>query len=410
MGEKLFSKNFIFLTIGQSISMFGTAILKFAISLYVLDLTGSAVVFGMIMGISTIPTVLFSPFGGIVADKMNRRNLMVVLDIAYGVIAIGLATLLSIGHTVELLALVLMLLSVVSSFETPVVQSCIPLIQTKDNLVKANSVINQVVMSANLIAPVLAGFLYSYVSINNIVLLSAFCFFSAAAMETLIKIPYHKTENSGGIFKTVRKEFHDSFIFVAKEQPSILKMLMVIASLNLCISSMLIVGMPYIIRITLMLNSEMNGIAEGVMAGAGLLGGLTAGLVSSKLRLSKLYIVFIALGVFLLPLAVLFLAGLPSMTIYTVLLVCCVLIQIAASVISIFTLSAIQEKTPPYMLGRIMAYIITITTCAQPLGQALYGVLFEMFANNIFGIIFATAGIVMLIGFVVKPIYRSLDR
>lgn len=410
MGEKLFSKNFIFLTIGQSISMFGTAILKFAISLYVLDLTGSAVVFGMIMGISTIPTVLFSPFGGIVADKMNRRNLMVVLDIAYGVIAIGLATLLSIGHTVELLGLVLMLLSVVSSFEAPVVQSCIPLIHTKDNLVKANSVINQVVMSANLIAPVLAGFLYSYVSINNIVLLSAFCFFSAAAMETFIKIPYQKTENSGGIFQTVRKEFHDSFIFVAKEQPSILKMLMVIASLNLCISSMLIVGMPYIIRIMLMLNSEMNGIAEGVMAGAGLLGGLTAGLVSSKLRLSKLYIVFIALGVFLLPLAISFLAGLPAMTIYTVLLVCCVLIQIAASVISIFTLSAIQEKTPPYMLGRIMAYVITITTCAQPLGQALYGVLFEMFASNIFGIIFATAGIVMLIGFIVKPIYRSLDR
>lgn len=97
------------------------------------------------------------------------------------------------------------------------------------------------------------------------------------------------------------------------------------------------------------------------------------------------------------------------MTIYIVLIVCCVLIQIAASVISIFTLLSIQEKTPPYMLGRIMAYVITITTCAQPLGQALYGVMFEVFASNIFGIIFATAGIVILIGFIVKPIYRSME-
>lgn len=410
LGERLLSKNFIFLIIGQAVSMLGTAILKFAICLHILDLTGSAVAFGMTMGISTIPTILFSPFGGIVADRMNRRNLMVILDFSYGVITVGLIVLLFVGYTVELLGLVLMLLSVISSFEAPVVQSCIPLIHTKENLVKANSIISQVVMLANLIAPVLAGLLYSFNSINNIVLLSALCFFSAAAMETFIKISYQRTENSGGIFQIVRKEFHDSFIFVVKEQPTILKLLMVIASLNLCISSMLIVGIPYIIRITLMMNSEMNGIAEGIMAGAGLLGGLIAGLISSKLKLSKLYMVFIALGLFLLPLAVSFLVGLSSMTIYSVLLVCCILLQIAASIISIFTLSVIQEKTPQYMLGRIMAYVITITTCTQPLGQALYGFMFEIFASTIFWIIFATAGIVILLGFIVKPIYRSLDR
>ncbi len=410
MDEKLFSKNFILLITGQAISMFGTTILKFAISLYILDLTGSAVIFGMIMGISTISTVLFSPFGGIVADRLNRRNLMVILDFSYGVVAVGLAILLSVDHSVEILGLVLMLLSVVSSLEAPVVQSCIPLIHSKEKLVKANSVVNQVIMLVNLIAPVLAGLQYSYISIKNIVLLSSLCFFSAAVIETFIRIPYQKSESSGRIFQMVSKDFHDSYLFVAKEQPIILKTLMIIASLNLFISSMLIVGIPYIIRIILMLSSEMNGIAEGVMAGAGLLGGLTAGLISSKLKVSKLYTVFIALGVFLLPLAVSFLVGLSSMSIYAVLLVCCVLIQIAASIISIFSLSAIQERTPPNMLGRVMAYVITITTCAQPFGQALYGFMFDVVKSNIFWLIFVTAGIVILIGIIVKPIYRSLDR
>lgn len=176
MSEKLLSKNFIFLIAGQTASMFATAILKFAVSLYILDMTGSVVVFGMIMEISNIPTILFSPFGGIVADRINRRNLLVLLDILYGGIAVGLTVVLSIDHTVELLGLELMLLSVVSSFEAPAVQSCIPVIQIKDNLIKANSVVNQVVMLANLIAPVLAGLLYSFISINNIVLLSSLFF------------------------------------------------------------------------------------------------------------------------------------------------------------------------------------------------------------------------------------------
>jgi len=58
--QKLFTRNFIFLTIGQAVSMFGTAILKFTISLYILDLTGSAAIFGTVTAISSIPPIFLS--------------------------------------------------------------------------------------------------------------------------------------------------------------------------------------------------------------------------------------------------------------------------------------------------------------------------------------------------------------
>ena len=78
--KKLFHRNFCLMIIGQIISLFGNAILRFALSMYVLDLTGSAAAFGTILAVSMIPTVLLSPVGGIIADRINRRNIMVALD------------------------------------------------------------------------------------------------------------------------------------------------------------------------------------------------------------------------------------------------------------------------------------------------------------------------------------------
>jgi len=92
--QKLFSRNFIFITIGQAVSMFGTAILKFTISLYILDLTGSAAVFGTVTAISSIPPIFLSPLGGILVDRKNKRNMMVALDFSYDMIAVVLGSML----------------------------------------------------------------------------------------------------------------------------------------------------------------------------------------------------------------------------------------------------------------------------------------------------------------------------
>ena len=65
MSKKLYDKNFNILVLGQIISLFGSSIQRFALSLYLLDLTGSASVFATILAISMIPVVLISPIAGI---------------------------------------------------------------------------------------------------------------------------------------------------------------------------------------------------------------------------------------------------------------------------------------------------------------------------------------------------------
>lgn len=75
MNHELFSKNFIILLIGQSLSMFGNNIIRFAISLYILEETQSASAYGIVTAVSYIPTILFSPFGGVLADRCNKKSI-----------------------------------------------------------------------------------------------------------------------------------------------------------------------------------------------------------------------------------------------------------------------------------------------------------------------------------------------
>lgn len=93
MKEKLFSRNFTMLILGQVSSLFGNVILKFALSMYVLDTTGSAAVFAGILAFAAVPSIVLSPLGGILADRANRRNIMVGLDLLSGISVLATALL-----------------------------------------------------------------------------------------------------------------------------------------------------------------------------------------------------------------------------------------------------------------------------------------------------------------------------
>ena len=162
MYEKLFNKNFTMVVIGQIISLFGNVILRFALSLYILDATGSATIFGSIMAVSMLPTIILSPFGGMLADRVNRRNIMVALDFTTAAIIFVFGLVLNENSAVPAIAIVLILLSLIQAFYQPSVQSSVPLLQKEKHLIQANSVVNQVMAFSNLLGPVLGGILYGW--------------------------------------------------------------------------------------------------------------------------------------------------------------------------------------------------------------------------------------------------------
>ena len=129
MKQKLFTRNFTFLILGQASSLIGNNTLKFALSMYVLERTGSAAVFAGLLAVAMVPTILLSPFGGMLADRMNRRNIMVVLDVISGLSVFAVFLLFGEGSGIYLIGALLVVLSVLGAFESPTVQACVPQMQ-----------------------------------------------------------------------------------------------------------------------------------------------------------------------------------------------------------------------------------------------------------------------------------------
>ena len=150
MSKKLYDKNFNILVLGQIISLFGSSIQRFALSLYLLDLTGSASVFATILAISMIPVVLISPIAGMLADRGDKKKLMVLLDVLSAVLLMAYAgVVFNSNDHVFIIATVMVLLSTISTIYQPVVSTCIPVIVADENLVRANAIIQQVSSLSN---------------------------------------------------------------------------------------------------------------------------------------------------------------------------------------------------------------------------------------------------------------------
>lgn len=410
MSQKLFNRDFTLVAIGQLISLFGNAILRFALALYVLDATGSAAVFGTVTAIAVIPTILLSPFGGILSDRVNRRNIMVSLDFATAALALGLGLLLSEENAVALITVTLLLLSVIQACYTPSVNSSVPLLQAEGNLVKANAVVSQVSMLANLIGPVLGGVLYGLFGAMPIILVSGVCFFLSAVLELFIHIPFQPLDAKTSILQIVKDDLRESIRFMTREQPDILRITLMIAVYSLFVVSTITVGLPYMVRTVLGLSSQLYGAAEGLMAAAGIAGGIASGFLADRLKTSRLYWLLVLSGAALVPVGAAFLLDCGPMTCYIVITICIMAMQLLIALFSIFMLSLAQSRTPSHLLGKMTAYIMTLTMCAQPVGQALYGVLFDRFAGSLYLPLIATALIAAAIGLASRGLFARLEQ
>ena len=412
MTDKLFTKNFLLLILGQLASLFGNFILKLALSMYVLEITGSAAVFAGILSMSAIPAILLSPVGGILADRVNRRNLMVALDGLTGISVLCAAVALSGSNALAVIGALLVILSVLGAFETPVVQACIPAMLQGDDIMKVNGIVNQAASLSYLTAPMLGGVCYGLFGLKPVMYASVGCFFLTALFECFIQLPLQSAPapSGKGFLSTASQDFLESMRYLFREQVDVFRLLLLTGCSRFFVMGILVVGLPFLVRNLLGLSSAYYGAAESALAVATILGSGAAGILGERLNMQRLSLLLASMGLFLIPPGLGFLCPLTAVAAYCLIVVSLCGMQIAISMFSVAAVSLIQQRTPGHLIGKVMACTSAVTLCVQPVGQMAYGYLFERFCGSVFLVFLATGLALWAVGGTAKRMFAGNGR
>lgn len=384
--NSLFKKDFTMVIIGQIISLFGNQALRFALPLYLLNETGSSTLFGFISACSFIPMIILCPIGGIIADRVNKRNIMVILDFSTTALILVFSILLGKMDIVVLMLIVMMILFGIQGAYQPAVQASIPFLVTPENIMPANAMINLVSSLAGLIGPAVGGTLFSIYGIRPILYIAIGCFLFSAIMEIFITIPFKKQKTDGSILSIGLGDLKESLHFIIKEQPAIFKVSLIIAAINLFVSSLIMIGLPVIITksmgFTAARANQLCGFAEGGIALGSLIGGASAGFIGKKIKATASPLILFVCTLTLIPMALALNIPMPGIATYIIIFISCIFMMALATLFSVQMLGFLQILTPGNLIGKIISCAMCIGMCAQPLGQAFYGAAFQWFETR----------------------------
>jgi MFS family permease len=162
---------------GQAVSLIGTWMQMTAQAWLVLTLTHSAAALGVIIALQTLPVLLLTPYGGVLADRMNKRRVMIALQSAMGVQALILGVLTVTGAVrVWEIGVLAVLLGLNNAFENPSRQSFMIEMVGADNLRNAVSLNSVLVNVARSVGPAVAGLLIASVGVGECFLINAASF------------------------------------------------------------------------------------------------------------------------------------------------------------------------------------------------------------------------------------------
>jgi MFS family permease len=355
-------RNFQLFFSGQLISLIGTWMQNVAQSWLVYRLTGSSLLLGVVSFAGQIPVFPMAPLAGMVADRLNRRTIVIITQTASMILAFILAalTLTKLVTVWEVIALA-SFLGVVNAFDIPARQSFLVEMVGRDDLMNAIALNSSIFNSARIIGPAIAGILVAGIG-------EGWCFFANAVSYIaviigliLMRIPPRVAERT---ITSAYEHIAEGFRFVRRTAP--------IRALLALLGLVSLVGMPYTVLMPVFAKNILHGNARtlGVLGSAAGIGALTGALtLASRRRVHGLgrwvWMACGAFGVFLI------LFSLSRWYMLSVLL----LVPVGFSLMTQMgaTNTLVQSMVPDRLRGRTMAVYSMMFMGMSPLGSILAG-------------------------------------
>jgi hypothetical protein len=215
------------------------------------------------------------------------------------------------------------------------------------------------------------------------------------------------------MFVTGFGDLKASFGFLFKTRPILLKVSLIYAAINLLLTTLITIGLPVIITQRLGFDADsanrLYGYSQGIIAAGAVLGGVLAGVLAKKLKFksSPLLIVGCALSVLLGGIALQILSN--SMGIYVVLTVGGGLLVALSTVLQIQIMSCIGILTPKELIGKVIACVICVCMCTQPLGSFFYGIVLDNIGSYVYLPFYAAGAIMIAVGVLARHIFSGVD-
>jgi len=381
---------------GSAVSIIGNQIQYIALIAYVYHITGKALDLGLLMIISALPNLIFGPVMGVLADRYNRRSIMIISDISRFFIVL----MFPLTQTLWQIYLLVFLMGIARAAYSPSEFAYIPNLVTRDELVVANSLEMTMINVTMIVGPALGGLIIGRFNTTVAFIINAITFLFSAVMIMMIReeVSKRKVEtNKTNILQDLK--FGLRFMWSDK----IIRFLIVVFSILILLTS-------GINPLVIVYNHEILGKGDAefgylisMIGFGGIVGGFIYGLIGR--RYSKIQIIFYNLVIDGVILALL---GFNSS--YLLAMVIFFLLGLLGTIFEVAIMTLLQEYIPDELRGRIIGIFSLVFDPFRMVSMGIYGFLTDLFGV---GILFIASGIFeMGTGAIVRlfPAYKKMRR
>ena len=361
-------KEYLKLIAANVINRFGDSIDGIAIAWLMYQITHSASMMALILGLNYVPTILLQPFTGALVEHLSKKRVMVLFDIGRGLVVAATAALYVLGHlTPVILTAMMLLISTLEAFRSPAGSAIVPLL-LKPELYKVGSALNQTASRVTeLVGLALAGGVVALLGCQGALMIDAATFFLSALIIGFIRIKETLPEEKVSL-KTTAKSFLEGLSLIRANRVLIV-LLLIGAMMNFMFVPLSAYSAPFIadylkggaetlslINIALVLSLGLGSfVAPKITRISGKTQLIVCGLIAS------LALCAFGLGGFLQT----------RVAQYGLVLGSCVLLGFSIGIINVVYNAAFLRLIPPEFMARLSGISTAILVCSLPVGSFL---------------------------------------
>ncbi len=360
------TRSFFLVWQGQLVSSLGDTVYQLALGFWILKVTGSTALMGTLMAASTLPRILVAPFAGVVADRSDRKWLMVWMELIRGV-CVTLVGIAAFGGWLQVWMVFLagIIIGLGGAFFGPALGACVPDLVPSAKLVQANSAMQLVGTSSMIFGSVLGGFLYQAMGVARLFLFNGLSYLFSSLMLVFARIPrVVRTGAPRHFIADLRDGFHLSW-----RMRGLRILVLAGAALNFFAVIGLVLFLP-LFEQTAGLGPARYGVLMGAV-GAGFFAGFTTAAIvpippARRFRVFYACSIVVSLSMIAIPLAP-----------FPIMLALAVMTGFGNAIMNGFIQSLVQMAVPADMRGKVFGLLASLSTGLTPLAMALGGVLAE---------------------------------